>query len=445
MRRAIFTAVAMLFVALGAVAQEHDHSMVMTPLAQEEHLAHLRELLATLSSHGPVIPQPASVNAAVVRNFTITATSWVFTVSPSPFVVDQGDVVNVTLIVPANDQSIVGHGVFMEAYLENGLDCPRGQSKSFQFTATTSGTFFFVCTIPSCGAGHSTMSGTLKVNAVANPTPTISGIAPASGSTAGGTVVTISGGNFRSGATVKFGGVFATNVLVNATSITATAPANAAGKVDVTVTNSDGTFGTLAQAFTYTAGGPTIVSVSPGNGPTSGGTPVTITGTGFQTGATVKFGAREATDVVVVSATSITARAPLGPATEQLTVDVVVTNPDSSKATGTGAFAYTVPPLTVTNVTPGIVVPSGTSGSGPVVVTISGTGFTTALASSVTVGGIAAPIVPGSITPISLQATFPSRPAGTSDVIVTMGGTSVTLKNGFSWQNPSPRHRAVKH
>ena len=446
MRRAIFTAVAMLFVALAAVAQEHNQSMVMAPMAQEEHRAHLRELLATMSSHGPAIPQPASVNAAAVKNITITAKSFSFTSSISPLVVDQGDVVNLTLTVPANDASTAGHGILMETYIENGLDCGRGQSIPFQFTATTPGTFAFVCDIPDCGSGHSSMFGSFKVNAVANPAPTISGITPVSGSTAGGTVVTISGANFRSNATVKFGGVSATNVTVaSATSITATAPAHAAGKADVTVTNSDATTATLTQSFTYTLPAPTITNISPATGPTSGGTLVTITGSGFQSGATVTFGARDATNVVVVDATSIILRTPLGPASELTNVDVVVTNPDSTKATATAGFAYSIPALTVTNVTPGIVVPAGTPGAGTVTVTISGTGFTTALASSVTVGGVAAPIVPGSITPISLQAFVAAQSARTVDVVVTMGGTSVTLKNGFSWQNPSPRHRAVKH
>jgi len=100
MPRAIFTAVALLFVAIGAVAQEQDHSMAMTPTAQEEHLAHLRELLAERSSHGPVIPQPESVGEAAVRNFTVTARSFDFSVSPTPFSVSAGDVVNLTLTVP---------------------------------------------------------------------------------------------------------------------------------------------------------------------------------------------------------------------------------------------------------------------------------------------------------------------------------------------------------
>ncbi|MEA2328342.1 MAG: hypothetical protein QOE68_3301 [Thermoanaerobaculia bacterium] len=333
MRRVIVAIAAILGLATAGVAQSsseaHDHSMDVSPFSQAEHLAHLREVVASKSIHGAVIPQPDSVGAAAVRNVTITAKSFVFTSDLSPFVVNQGDVVNLTLTVPANDASTVGHGILMETYIENGLDCARGQSKTFQFTATTAGTFAFVCDISDCGTGHGSMSGNFKVNAVVNPAPTVTSILPTSGSIAGGTVVTISGTGFLTNPTVKFGGVAATNVSATATSITATAPAHAAGKVDVVVTNSDSQSATLTQAFTYVLPAPTISSVAPNTGLTSGGTPVTITGTNFQSGATVTFGALPATDVSVVSDTSITARTPLGPASQQLAVDVVVTNPDA--------------------------------------------------------------------------------------------------------------------
>ena len=60
---------------------------------------------------------------------------------------------------------------------------------------------------------------------------------PNSGSTAGGTAVTITGTNFAAGATVTFGSTAATNVVVvNSTTITATTPAGSAGAVTVTVT-----------------------------------------------------------------------------------------------------------------------------------------------------------------------------------------------------------------
>jgi hypothetical protein len=72
--------------------------------------------------------------------------------------------------------------------------------------------------------------------------PTITKLAPSSGSTAGGTAVTISGSGFASSASVSFGGTPATGVVVNSSSsLTAIAPAHAAGTAEVTVTTSSGT------------------------------------------------------------------------------------------------------------------------------------------------------------------------------------------------------------
>ena len=88
-----------------------------------------------------------------------------------------------------------------------------------------------------------------------NPAPTVSAITPTSGTTNGGTAVTITGTGFRSGATVSLGGAAATNVSVgNSTSITATTTAHAAGAVNVVVTNTDAQSGTLSNGYTYTSG-----------------------------------------------------------------------------------------------------------------------------------------------------------------------------------------------
>src|ERR1044072_7955674 len=62
------------------------------------------------------------------------------------------------------------------------------------------------------------------------PAPTISAISPTSGTTSGGTSVTIPGTGFSAGATVSLGGTSATSVTaVTSTSITATTPAHSAG------------------------------------------------------------------------------------------------------------------------------------------------------------------------------------------------------------------------
>ena len=67
--------------------------------------------------------------------------------------------------------------------------------------------------------------------------PTVSSVSPNSGSTAGGTAVTITGTNFATGATVTFGSGGDQRGGGEQHDITATTPAGSAGAVTVTVTN----------------------------------------------------------------------------------------------------------------------------------------------------------------------------------------------------------------
>ncbi len=62
---------------------------------------------------------------------------------------------------------------------------------------------------------------------------------------------------------------------------------------------------------------------------------------GFISGATVTFGGTAATNVTVVSATSITATTPVHTAG---LADVVVRNPDGQSATLAGGFSFTTAP-----------------------------------------------------------------------------------------------------
>ncbi|MGH7488279.1 MAG: IPT/TIG domain-containing protein, partial [Thermoanaerobaculia bacterium] len=78
-------------------------------------------------------------------------------------------------------------------------------------------------------------------------------------------------------------------------------------------------------------------SIAPVNGSAAGGTAVTINGTGFVTGAHVTIGGIAATNVIVVSATQITAKTPAHAAA---TVNVAVTNPDTSTGTLTNGFVF---------------------------------------------------------------------------------------------------------
>ncbi|WP_407572600.1 SMP-30/gluconolactonase/LRE family protein [Deinococcus altitudinis] len=86
--------------------------------------------------------------------------------------------------------------------------------------------------------------------------PSVTGISPNLGLTAGGTVVTVTGTGFTSGTAVKFGNVPASSVTVNSsTSLTATSPAsNTTGNADVTVSNSTGSSSVgPADQFDYLA------------------------------------------------------------------------------------------------------------------------------------------------------------------------------------------------
>jgi hypothetical protein len=88
-----------------------------------------------------------------------------------------------------------------------------------------------------------------------NAVPTVTGVVPNSGPTAGGTTVTITGTGFQCVTGVKFGTTPAsTFTVVSPTQITATSPAGNVGTVDVTVTNCDGTSPTgTSDQFTYVA------------------------------------------------------------------------------------------------------------------------------------------------------------------------------------------------
>jgi len=89
----------------------------------------------------------------------------------------------------------------------------------------------------------------------------------------------------------------------------------------------------------------TMSNLNPSSGPDVGGTAITITGTGFQSGTTVKIDGKDAIDVKVVSATEITAVTPAG---SEGTAGLVVTNPDGKSATLKDGYTYMATPAAPT-------------------------------------------------------------------------------------------------
>ncbi|MEI7614920.1 MAG: IPT/TIG domain-containing protein [Betaproteobacteria bacterium] len=85
-------------------------------------------------------------------------------------------------------------------------------------------------------------------------TPVITGVSPMTGGATGGTAVTLAGANFKTGASVTFGGALATNVVVvSANQITCTTPTHFPSAVDVVVTNPGVATGALLRAYTFTS------------------------------------------------------------------------------------------------------------------------------------------------------------------------------------------------
>jgi IPT/TIG domain len=166
---------------------------------------------------------------------------------------------------------------------------------------------------------------------------------------------------------------------------------------------------------------PTASTVEPAVGPTPGGTPVTIKGTGFAKGATVTIGAA-ATSVEVKSETEILAETAAGTGEQE----VVVTDVNGSSRSG-AKFTYVTPP-TVTSIMPA----QGSTLGGSEIV-IKGSGFVDG--STVTIGGKATVLEDASASEI--KADTGATDPGEDQVVVTLpDGVASTSAPGFTYVAP---------
>jgi hypothetical protein len=248
----------------------------------------------------------------------------------------------VTITTPANGATY-GQGQTVNASYscQDGVDgpgiasCTGPVANGSPIDTSTPGSHSFTVTAKSLDG----QTGSASVTYMVAAPPTVTSVSPTTGPAAGGTSVTITGTNFTAVTAVKFGSANATSFKVNSeSSITAVSPAGT-GTVDVTVTTPGGTSATsAADQFTY---GPTVTKVEPKTGSPSGGTTVTITGTGFTGATAVKFGSTNATSFKVNSATSITAISPKSSPMGSSTVDVTVTTPAGTSPTSSAdQFTY---------------------------------------------------------------------------------------------------------
>jgi len=367
----------------------------------------IRQLLS-----GPTALQvaPGSASTSVNQPITLTAA---FTDT------DQGATLSDTWTINGpNGTTTVNH----TPTLQSGT-----WTDSFQLTPTTAGSYS-IGFMTHDMTGHYATSGA-TVTAAAPTPPAVTGLSLTSGSTAGGASIVIGGSGFSNVSSVTFGTVTATYVVNSSTQLTVTTPVEAAGTIDVRVTNSVGTSGiTTSDKFTFVSPPPTVTGLSVTQGSTSGGDSLVVSGSNF-TGATAVYVGGVASQFTVTSATAISVTTP---AHSVGTGDVVVVGPGGSSATSAAdRYTYLMPTPVVT----GLSVQSGPAVGGTAIA-ITGSNFGGAVV--VSFGGIGVMGFTVNSAGTSISVVTPADVAGVADVrVTTIGGTSaISTADQFNFIGP---------
>ena len=256
-------------------------------------------------------------------------------------------------------------------------------------------------------------------------------ISPQQGGVSGGEAITISGSSFPPDAVVTIDGNLLTDLKVTDSLITGFTPPGIVPEQELLITTlshpiSDFFF---RDMFFYVE--PTAVVVTrmtPSNGAQAGGNPGSITGGGFQQGATVRIGDGAATDVTVTP-TLLTFTIPAG---TEGAVDVVVTNPDEQGGILRGAYTYNPFPVLDDSFP---VKPDEGPLAGGTSITITGEHFIDGAA--VEIGGTRVGRL-DFLSATELRLETPPGTAGTKAVrVINPDGQSVTTPAGFTY-NPAP-------
>ncbi len=200
---------------------------------------------------------------------------------------------------------------------------------------------------------------------VGNPAPHVTSISPTSkNSTEASFTLTVNGQNFSNGSTIYFGNLAVPTTYVSANKLTTQiASGGAPGDYAITVvspspgggTSNSLNFSLLADPATW----PTIQSVSPSSVPTgSPDTTITVTGTNFRQGATVKVFSGQAIVTTYVTSTKLTAVVPANLLTQQTSTLITATNPNGGGTSATNQnvslriYSAQYPPPLITGHTP---------------------------------------------------------------------------------------------
>ncbi len=156
---------------------------------------------------------------------------------------------------------VIGGGVFAPGPPNTLVDAPVVQNAAGAFVVSNTS---WSLAAASTGGG---VIGSIAICAA--PAPTVNSLKPSNGPAAGGNTIAVVGNNFTGATAVNFGSTPATSFsVVSSGQINAVVPAGS-GAVDVTVTTPGGTSSTVSgDVYKYV---PSVTSVSPTSGPTTGG------------------------------------------------------------------------------------------------------------------------------------------------------------------------------
>jgi Calx-beta domain/PKD domain/IPT/TIG domain len=379
---------------------------------------------------------PASLGGATLSSHVSVFEPVALTVTPSSLTIPVGStgVATLSLTPPVNDATLITVTPSSTTALDVPaiVTIPAGGSATLSVKALKQQPAVVTLTLP---GAYGSASSVLPVEITdALTTAFISQIAPPNGPAAGGTAVSISGGNFAAPCTLSFGGAAATSVTVaSATSLTAVTPAHGAGTVDVAVTCGTAPAFTFKNGFTYTSAATALSGISPAFGSVAGGTLVRLTGSSFRSGCGVWLDGAAAHGVTLESPTAILASTPQH---ADGTVDVTLRcGSDASKLAA--AYTYTKnddPTASIASIEPLFAAPGQP-------VTLTGARFRTT--DHIAFGSAPAAVL--ATTPETHVVRVPDLPLGKVEITLTdVNGRLITTGPVFNVLEPvSPQITAI--
>lgn len=273
------------------------------------------------------------------------------------------------------------------------------------------------------------------------PDPVVSGVSPSSGEAGGGTLVTILGSNFRSGARVVVGnrvyrdGDLGGCVVADANTITLTTSQTIAGNHDVVVIDPTGVEGRRTDSFNVVVP-PVLDVVFPAVGTMAGGTRINLSGNHFVEGVVVTIDGVIQSNLVINSPTRMQVVTESGIAGGPYVLNVQ--SPDGSFAEA--AFTYVdAPDPRITMVTP-----DASDMSGGATVSVLGSGFngdTRVFFGVDPQTGTGGRMASTELVDVAqVRTVTPSNSVGTTSVMVKdmQTGQVSTLESGFTYTGQEP-------